>query len=168
MMKILKSVGKTVLTVTVLMSSALFGLFGCFGEKKAVTSVEAMSLTLRGMWGGTVYELSVSDGRTELVLYSEKYDGEKNYLAPERSATCEISDIVSLMNDCGVMRWNGFHGKHPKNVCDGIMFIFKASVNGGEAISANGSENFPKGYREFVNGLDGILEKGETESERAE
>ncbi len=62
-----------------------------------------------------------------------------------------------MMNTCGVLCRDGFHGKHPKNVSDGDMFNFTASVNGGQVIRADGSANFPKGYQDFVNYPDGLL-----------
>ena len=68
------------------------------------------------------------------------------------------------MNACDVPHWNGFHGAHPKNVQDGIMFSFEASVNGGQVVSADGSANFPKGYHEFVRTLDEMLAEGREES----
>jgi len=37
------------------------------------------------------------------------------------------------------------------------MFDFKAIVNDGQILHADGSANFPKGYREFVRGLDAML-----------
>ena len=64
---------------------------------------------------------------------------------------------LELMNTCGVICWDGFHGKHPKNVKDGIMFDFRATVNDGQEIHADGSENFPKGYHDFVRELNKIL-----------
>ena len=59
------------------------------------------------------------------------------------------------------MKWNGFHGKHPRNVRDGEMFTFAAVVNEGEKISADGSENFPKNYRELKERLHVLLESGD-------
>ena len=61
------------------------------------------------------------------------------------------------MNNCSVIRWDGFHGEHPKNVKDGIMFDFTATVNGGQTIYADGSANYPKGYNEFVRELNKML-----------
>ena len=39
----------------------------------------------------------------------------------------------------------------------GIMFDFRATVNDGQEIHAEGSENFPKGYHDFVRELNKIL-----------
>lgn len=150
---------KTLLRVTVLTVTALFGLCSCAGNyKKTVTSVEEMTLTLRGMRGSFVYKLEEMDGKTKLCYYREVYSNNKDTLELLRSAECDRQGIIAIMNECAVMRWDGFHGKHPKNVHDGIMFTFKAAVNGGNELYADGSANFPKGYREFVEALNKMLE----------
>jgi len=46
-------------------------------------------------------------------------------------------------------------------VKDGIMFDFRATVNDGQEIHADGSENFPKGYHDFVRELNKILTEHE-------
>ena len=130
-------------------------------RKKTVDSVETMTLILRGMRGDSVYELAIIDDRTELRLYREILHGEETLLRPELSTACDSKTIVDLMNACGVIRWDKFHGKHPMNVLDGIMFDFTATVNGGQVIRADGSANFPKGYGEFVRELNRLLAEGE-------
>lgn len=142
----------------------LLSLFGCVGgAKKMVTSVEAMSLTLRGMRGSFVYEIAADADQTALRYYREVCSGEETMLVLETSTACDRQEIVELMNACGVVRWDGFHGKHPRNVLDGIMFTFSATINGGQTISADGSANFPKGYHEFVRTLDAMLAACETD-----
>ena len=56
-----------------------------------------------------------------------------------------------------MLSWDGFRGEHPKGVLDGTMFRMEATVNGGRRIRADGSQNFPKGYRELDAGIDEIL-----------
>ena len=134
--------------------SILSGLFGCGGKAAAtVTSVEEMTLTLRGMRGGTVYKF---EGEA-LCRYRELYRDGKDELIPEKAVPCSMQTMVGLANACGILRWDGFHGAHPKNVQDGIMFRFAATVNGGQTIAADGSANFPKGYYDFVRALDEML-----------
>ena len=132
-----------------------------FGRRKnfseAVETIENMKLTLRGMRGSHVY---IFDGaQSELQRYAEKYSGEETILVLEASALYNEQKMIDLMNTCSVISWDGFHGKHPKNVQDGIMFDFSATVNSGRAIVADGSACFPKGYGEFVKTLDEILVK---------
>jgi len=142
--------------------------FSCFkklfGSSKAdkitVSSVESMTLSLHGMRGSVVYILEGEGESPELCRYRELYrDGQKE-LIPQKSVKFPRQAIVELMNTCSVIRWNGFHGKHPKNVSDGIMFRFEAAVNGGVTVNADGSANFPDGYGEFVRTLDEMLSHG--------
>jgi len=140
----------------------LLGLFGCGREtQKNVISAQTMTLTLRGMRGGYVYKFEGESDVTELRRYRETYRGGEDELVLELSVPCDAQTMIELMNTCGILRWNGFHGKHPKNVSDGIMFRFEATVNGGQTILAEGSANFPKGYHEFVRALDAMLAESE-------
>ena len=144
--------------ITVMVFTMLFGLFGCAGNaKKVITSVEEMTLTLRGMRGSYVYKIVCESDKPELRLYREVFSGEDTILELEKKAVPDTQVILDLMNSCGILRWDGFHGKHPKNVQDGIMFTFSAAVNGGQTIRADGSANFPKGYHEFIRTLNAIL-----------
>ena len=153
----------------VMILTTLLGLFGCTNGMdktnsiKTITSVETMELTLRGMRGGTVYKFDTQTDPPELCRCREKYSGTEDFLELEKSIPFSHEMMIELMNTCGIPRWDGFHGAHPKNVSDGIMFRFEASVNGGHTITADGSANFPKGYNEFVRTLDEMLAKGETD-----
>ncbi|MBR2080526.1 MAG: hypothetical protein IJ980_02695 [Oscillospiraceae bacterium] len=122
-----------------------------------------MTLTLRGMRGGYVYKFEGESDVTELRRYREAYSGGEDELVLESSVPCGVQTMIELMNTCGILRWDGFHGKHPKNVSDGIMFRFEATVNGGQEIFADGSANYPKGYHEFVRDLDAILAEQEND-----
>ncbi len=122
-----------------------------------MTAVESVTLTQHGMRGTTVHEIVCKDGKAEVRLCREGMTDGKKVLVPQACASAEIQTIVGLMNTCGVLSWDGFHGKHPRHVCDGIMFTFTATVNGGQTIRADGSANFPKGYREFVRTLNAML-----------
>lgn len=125
--------------------------------KHPITSTETMTLTVRGMRGSSVYEFA----NGELRLYREWYAGEETLRECEACTSCDGQTATALMNACNAMRWDGFHGKHPNSVSDGDRFIFEAAVNNGQTIRAEGSANFPKGYREFVRGLDAMLGREE-------
>lgn len=141
----------------------MYGLLTAFCKKllrkqsTTVSSAEAMTLTLHGMRGGSVYEIATEGEKTKLMFYREVFSKEKKLLKLEKSAVCDTPSFTKLMTDCGIIRWDGFNGKHPRTVLDGIMFNFTATVNGGQSIRANGSANFPKGYREFVAELNRML-----------
>ena len=144
--------------------STLIGLCGCANDcKKTITSIEKMTLTLQGMRFCNVYEITNENGKTELRRFRKVYSNGVDTLELETSAVCDIADFIELMNTCGVIRWDGFHGSHPKNVQDGIMFNFAATVNGDRTVTADGSANYPKGYHEFVRALNMMLAESETE-----
>ena len=71
---------------------------------------------------------------------------------------CSTDTVLELLNKCRILSWDGFNGPHPKNVKDGIMFTLKATVNEGKKIYATGSQNFPKHYRDFRDGLNALSE----------
>ena len=146
--------------ITTIVLSASIGLCGCADYcRKTITSIETMTLTLQGMRFCNVYEITNEEGKTELRRSRKVYSYGAD--TPEPSVVCDITDFIEIMNACGVICWDGFHGKHPKNVKDGIMFDFRATVNDGQEIHADGSENFPKGYHDFVRELNKILTEHE-------
>ena len=145
-------------------ANMVIGLFGRADNcKKTITSIETMTLTLQGMRLCSVYEIANKDGKTELRRFKKLYSNRVDMLDLEASVVCNITDLIKLMNTCRIIRWDGFHGKHPKNVKDGIMFDFTATVNDGQEIHAHGSENFPKGYHDFVRELNKMLETQEND-----
>ena len=149
---------KFITLITTKLFPALTGLCGFAGDSaKTIASIETMTLTLQGMRGASVYKIANDGGKAELTRFRKVYSKGEDFLELEASASCDTKDLIELMNNCGVFRWDGFHGKHPKNVMDGIMFNFTATVNAGQNIHADGSENFPKGYRDFVRELDKML-----------
>lgn len=148
--------------ICIMSLTMLFGFPRCgrntnADTNKTITSVESMTLTLHGMRGSVVYKFEIEDDASELCQYQKIYRNGKDELVPERSVPCTPQTMIDRMNTCGIPRWNGFHGKHPRYVLDGIMFRFEAAVNGGQTIEADGSANFPEGYSDFVRTLDAML-----------
>ena len=105
----------------------------------------------------TEYEIVMKDNDAEVVEYAIRYEKNEDKRIPQRQTLCSADRILKLLNDCELVSWDGFHGKHPKNVKDGIMFSLNATVNGDRKIRAEGSENFPKHFRELRDGLHAIL-----------
>ena len=139
-----------------------------FGRQNSVTSFESVNLALSGMRYSVEYEILRDGDGAVVTLYGIRYvTGGGRERIPEQTARCPSEKIVSVLNECGIMKWNGFHGKHPKNVRDGEMFTFTAIVNEEEKIYADGSENFPKNYRTLKDQLRVFLESAdESESGR--
>lgn len=122
-----------------------------------LTSFEKITLRVVGMRYDIEYEILNKPPKSVLSLYRISYrDGESKRVI-ENSAETDTEIMLELLNLYKVISWNGFHGNHPKDVKDGVMFTFKAEVNEGQRVYAEGSENFPKGYREFVSALNRIL-----------
>ena len=134
------------------------GLFDGIRKKDvAVVSFETILLRESGMRFTAEYEIVMKDGNAEITEYSIRYLQKEDKRIPEKRTVCSEEAVLKLMNEYRVISWDGFSGAHPKGVSDGIMFTFRATVNGGKRIYATGSQNFPKNYREFRNGLNSLL-----------
>lgn len=117
--------------------------------KKPVESFEIITLRLSGMRFFCEYEIVCKGETSEISRYDFKFhDGERERIL-DTSVTRDTSEILRVLNKCGVIGWNGFHGAHPRGVLDGTMFNFDAAVNGGVRIRADGSQNFPHHFRDF-------------------
>ncbi len=122
-----------------------------------ITSFEIVTLYTRGMRHMDECEIVMKDGQAEVSRYDIRYeDGEDRRVLGQR-AVCSAEQVLDLLNRCGMLSWDSFDGQHPKDVMDGTMFRLEAVVNGGRKISARGSENFPRHYRDFTAGLYEIL-----------
>ncbi|MBR1591214.1 MAG: hypothetical protein IJ657_09115 [Acidaminococcaceae bacterium] len=132
--------------------------FGKGNEK--IASFEIVTLRLSGMRFTTEYEIVMKDKDAQIVEYEIRY-GKEEGRVPRRQTVCSVDKVLKLLNDCELVAWDGFYGAHPKNVRDGIMFTLKATVNGDRKIKAEGSENFPRHFREFRDGLHAILTQKE-------
>ena len=131
-------------------------IFSGIGNKK-ITSFEVVTLHLSGMRYETEYEIVYKDGGAEITEYSIRYaQGEKQRTA-ERRADCSAEEVLSLLSACKILSWDGFYGRHPRNVKDGTMFTLTAIVNDGRKIYAHGSQNFPRNYWKFTDGLKALL-----------
>ena len=128
---------------------------------KEISSFEKINLRISGMRFTEEYEIINKGEKTEIHLYNMNYSTGEEKRMLEKTAETETEEFIEFLNFCGFGSWNGFFGKHPKNVKDGIMFNLTAVINSGEILKAEGSENFPGGYRDFVKELDRLLNRGE-------
>ena len=123
-----------------------------FVSKGKIDSFAVVNLKTSGMRYSNEYEITVSGDQAKVTLYTYGCLQDGSYGRKEReSELIGLTEAIDKLNECHVMNWDGFHGSHPKGVKDGTMFSLKAKVNGGKEISANGSQNFPAGYRELSN-----------------
>ncbi len=126
-------------------------------KKQLIDSFEMVTLSTRGMRCADDYEIVKKDKTAEVSQYKISYrEGKDERILMRRAAVGE-NDILQMLNNCSILSWDGFHGKHPRGVKDGIMFSFSATVNDGKMIKADGSQNFPKHYRDFTQALHDIL-----------
>ncbi len=132
-----------------------------FGKKpQTIQSFEIITLRESGMRCTAEYEIVSCGDEARVSQYGTMYTQPENERVPERRAVVASNEILKLINDCNILSWDGFSGAHPLGVKDGIMFSFKAVING-VSIRASGSENFPKHYRDFVNAVYEMLKQGE-------
>ncbi|MBO4919181.1 MAG: hypothetical protein J5365_03395 [Erysipelotrichaceae bacterium] len=132
---------------------------GMLFKKKEITSFETVYLRISAMRYMHEYEIIADGEKAKLLFYENAWADEERI--PLKQILCSKDEILQLLNDCAVFRWDGFFGKHPRNVSDGEVFLFQTLVNEGEKIRAEGSENFPKHYSELKNGLRKLLDREE-------
>ena len=128
-------------------------MIGIVKKNVEITNYERIVLSETAMRGKSEYEVVNKGDKAEITFYQYRYSGNEEIKTPEKSAECDNEEVLGILNECKIAKWDGFHGKHPKNVKDGIMFSFNAFVNDGWKIHADGSENFPKNYAALTNWL---------------
>ena len=128
-------------------------------REEEIRSFETVLLRLSGMRYTAEYEILFRDGSAEISQYAIRFSKEGDQRVPEKRAVCSEKEILQLLNSCKLLAWDGFSGAHPKGVRDGIMFRLEAVVNGNHRIYATGSENFPKHFRDFTDGLNRFLSR---------
>ena len=122
-----------------------------------IESFEIVTLHTSGMRFTAEHEIVMRGSDAEITEYAIRYVDHTDERVPQAQKVCSVQQVLRLLNDCRLLNWDGFHGPHPKHVRDGTMFTLTATVNGGRTIRAEGSENFPKHYREFTDGLYALL-----------
>ena len=126
-------------------------------RKKNIAGFEKIIVRESGMRFQYEYEILNQGTQTEISQYSLYYQNGDDQRRKERSTCCDTEEVLDKLNEYELMCWDGFHGKHPRNVKDGVMFTLTAAVNDGQIIKAEGSENFPRHYREFMRWLNDKL-----------
>ena len=128
-----------------------------FKQSDRIATFEVVTLRVSTMRYVAEYEIVMKDGKAEVSRYSIRFTQSEDERVLEKRVTVDEAYALKLLNDCGVLSWDGFHGAHPRGVADGTMFNLRATVNGGTRIYATGSENFPRHYRDLTDGLYEIL-----------
>ena len=121
--------------------------------KQKIESFEIITLHTSGMRYSADYEIVMKGDAAEVSQYQIRHRYPENERILEKRVSVSNDTMLTLLNNCKLLSWDGFHGKHPRGVLDGTMFSLNAVVNGGIKIRADGSQNFPKHYRDFTDGL---------------
>lgn len=124
-----------------------------FKQSDRIENFEVVTLRVSTMRNVSEYEMLMKDGKAEVSCYSIRFTQSKDERVLEKRVSVDEAEALKLLNDCGVLSWDGFHGAHPRGVTDGTMFNLHATVNGGKKIYATGSQNFPRHYRDLTDGL---------------
>ena len=125
-----------------------------FEQKNSrIESFEIITLHTSGMRYSADVEIVMKGDAAEVSQYQIRYRYPEDERILEKRVSVSCDTILKLLNECRLLSWDGFHGKHPRGVRDGTMFSLNAVVNGGKKIRAEGSQNFPKHYRNFTDGL---------------
>jgi len=129
-----------------------------FFKKEKIESFERITIRNSGMCGIEDFEAICSESAVEIIHYGVYYrDGEVR--DPREKASCDIESFLELLNRCDVLGWHGFHGERPRGLLDGTTFRMEAVVNGGREIYADGTENFPAGYRDLMDEIYRMLQE---------
>ena len=127
-----------------------------------ITSYTSIFIRLSGMRITQEYEILPKDAGAEISDYWMRcVSGGGMERELQRRVYCPESQLLELLNQYRIWKWDGFHGKHPRGVLDGEMFSFRAVINDGETIHADGSANFPKNFREFRRAIDQLLSEAD-------
>ena len=128
-------------------------------KHETVTDFSSLALRLSGMRGSREYRILCRDEETEITLCRAQYASGAEKWVPEKQVLCQTAEMIRILNDCRFLSWDGFHGKHPRGVLDGTQFFLKGTVNGDQTVTADGSQNFPRGFRDLTDALHQILSR---------
>ena len=131
-----------------------------------IVSFEVVTLRTIGMRYAIEYEMVMNGDSAEISEYSAGHRGDKDSRKLRKRTECKTEQALGILNKCSLLSWDGFCGNHPKGVLDGTVFDLDATVNGGRRISAHGSQNFPKHYRDLTGWLYEILDKAQDLTEK--
>ncbi len=131
-----------------------------FLEKEKLESFERVTIRRMGMCGIDDIEAVCNGSEVEITYYNVFYKDDEVRKPIERT-TCDTENFLKILNDCNLLKWNGFHGERPRGLLDGTTFKMEAVVDGGRTIYADGSENFPAGYRELMSEMHRLLREGQ-------
>lgn len=130
-------------------------------KKEKAETFKTLKLRISGMRCTEEYEVICNGESCEaahyFIVYRQGTDSDIREL--QKSAVCSAQVVLDLLNRCNVLGWDGFSGPNPRWVRDGWMMNFEAVIND-KRIYASGSNNFPKYYSEFRDGIKSLIYDG--------
>ncbi len=130
-------------------------------KRGKISSLEKLILKETGMRSREEFEILPDGQKAKILHYGIFYRQNEEKRQLLRESECEMSEVLSVLNQCRLLAWNGFHGAHPGNVSDGTMFDLEVLINRDRTVKADGSANFPRHYHELKNWIMEKLIKSE-------
>ena len=150
-----------ILSAAAMMAFIIINLSFGKTSSEGIYSFDEINIRISGMRFTKKYKIINKGEKTEISLYNMKYSDGKEKPVLEKAVKTKTNKFIEILNFCKFGGWNGFYGEHPKNVRDGVMFDITAVINNGKLLKAEGSENFPERYYDFIKELDRLLNGGE-------
>lgn len=107
--------------------------------------ISSFSFSHSGMHTGLIYTLSAVRTEDAWQAKLSLLAGEKEHVLEMTEA--EAEELAAMIRKHDLNRWNGFD-KIDRRALDGTGFELEIRYEDGQALSASGSNSFPKGYRE--------------------
>ena len=101
-------------------------------KNSQIESFEIITLHTSGMRYSADVEIVMKGDAAEVSQYQIRYRYPEDERILEKRVSVSCDTMLKLLNECRLLSWDGFHGKHPRGVRDGTMFSLNAVVNGGK------------------------------------
>jgi len=133
------------LPLAVILCMGILGLSACTASFHTDAPMTRFSFMHSGAHTGLIYTLSAGKGETG-------WQAEISLLAGEREHVLEMTEedaerLTALAEEHNLQSWAGFD-QSARNVLDGTGFSLTIGYADGQRLYAEGSNAFPKGYRE--------------------
>lgn len=134
---------------------SLLGIFldAFRSAERPISRINDFELKVWGMRASQLYELVDMKDCIELSLYNIVYRDRGEVKELERCVRLAGQRVLELLEACNIRAWSGFSGNQPKDTLDGKSFRLYADLDVG-IIEAEGTENFPYGYRDMISAFD--------------
>lgn len=128
-----------------LLAAVLLAASACSKPLRTDAPMNGFSFSHSGTPTGLIYTLTAA--RTE-----ESWQAKISLLTGEREYVMEMTEeeaeeLAAIVRRHELNRWNGFE-RADRRALDGTGFDLKIHYEDGQALSASGSNAFPKGYKE--------------------